>query len=52
MIQAFLSLLDLGLSATVNREMARLSACSGKLKEMRDLLRTMEWAYWSLVTSS
>jgi O-antigen/teichoic acid export membrane protein len=44
--QAMFSLLDMGISTTLNREMARLSAYSGKAQEMRDLLRTLEFIYW------
>ena len=43
---AILSLLDLGLGTTLNRELARLSVQSGSGQHMRDLLRTLEVAYW------
>ncbi len=36
---------DMGLSATLNREMARLSALDGTAGKMRDLLRTYESIY-------
>jgi O-antigen/teichoic acid export membrane protein len=36
---------DLGFTATLNREMARLSASGGSCAEMRDLLRTYESIY-------
>lgn len=39
-------LLDLGLSATLNREMATLSLYRDKAQEMRDLVRTFELIYW------
>jgi len=42
-----LSLLDMGLSATLNREMARLAVQDGKAQEMRDLIRTLEILYWA-----
>jgi O-antigen/teichoic acid export membrane protein len=45
---AFMPLMDLGLTNTLNREMARLSAQGNKAKEMRDLLRTLELPYWGL----
>jgi O-antigen/teichoic acid export membrane protein len=41
-LQTFLSLLDLGISPTLNREIARLSAFEDKAREMRDLSRTLE----------
>ena len=39
-------LLDMGISTTLNREMARLSALSGKEQDMRNLVRTLEMIYW------
>src|SRR3990172_7347981 len=45
-ILAVFGLLDMGLSATLNREVARLSVQVGKAQEMRDLLRTLEIPYW------
>lgn len=47
MLQGLLSLLDLGLSTTLNRELACRSA-KGNAQEARDLVRTMEWIYWSI----
>ncbi len=41
-------LFDFGLSVTLNRELARLSALEGKAQEQRDLLRTMAIIYWLL----
>ena len=41
-------LLDMGLSGTLNREMARLSVQDGKAREMRDLVRTLEIPYWAV----
>lgn len=46
MIQAMLQVLDLGLSPTMNREMARYSVQPGKGAEARDLVRTLEVGYW------
>ena len=40
------ALLDMGLGATLNREMARLGAQKNKMAAMRDLLRTLEIPYW------
>ena len=47
-LQALFSLLDMGLSTTMNREMARLSVLPGKAGEMRDLVRTLEMIYWGM----
>ena len=47
-IQAMFSLLDMGLSTTLNREMARLSLLQDKAQEMRNLLRTLEVVYWGV----
>ena len=46
-LQAILSLLDLGISPTLTREIARLSAFPDKGQEMRDLSRTLEILCWS-----
>ncbi|MFH1287745.1 MAG: oligosaccharide flippase family protein, partial [bacterium] len=48
-IQVMFGLLDVGLSSTLNREMARLSILPGKEQEMRNLVRTLEVLYWSIV---
>jgi O-antigen/teichoic acid export membrane protein len=40
------ALLDMGLSSTLNREMARLAVQPGNAREMRDLVRTLEIPYW------
>jgi O-antigen/teichoic acid export membrane protein len=45
--QAVLSLLDMGLAPTINREVARCSA-SGNLKEAGKLLHTLAVVYWSM----
>ena len=45
-IQALLSLLDGGISPTLNREVARLSAFPEKAQELRDLSRTLEFLCW------
>src|SRR6476660_7059362 len=45
-LQAMLQVLDLGLSPTINREMARYSVLPGKADDARDLVRTLEVGYW------
>lgn len=49
-VQAVFSLLDLGLSSTMNREMARFSARDEReaARDARDLVRTLELTYWGL----
>lgn len=47
-LQAVFLLLDLGLTTTLNREIARYSALSEKSQDMRDLVRTLEIIYWGL----
>lgn len=47
-IQAFLFLLDGGISPTLNREVARLSAFPEKAQELRDLSRTLEVLCWTV----
>ena len=42
------TLLDLGLSSTLNRELARLSVLPGKEQEMNNLVRTLEVLYWGI----
>jgi O-antigen/teichoic acid export membrane protein len=44
-LQAWLLLLDMGLSPTLNREMARFSAGQNSAQGIRDLLRSMEIIY-------
>jgi O-antigen/teichoic acid export membrane protein len=45
-LQALFAVLDMGLTATVSRELARLSSSSETAQEMRDLVRTLEIIYW------
>lgn len=45
---AILSLLDLGLGNVLNRELARYSMQSGREQDMRNLVRTIECAYWAI----
>lgn len=40
--------LDMGLSSTLTREMARLAVQDGKSQDMRDLVRTLEIPYWAV----
>lgn len=46
MMQAMLQVLDLGLSQTMNREMARYSVLPDKAAEARNFVRTLEIWYW------
>jgi O-antigen/teichoic acid export membrane protein len=48
MLQASFQILDLGLSQTMNREMARYSVSPEKTSEMRDFVRTFEFGYWTI----
>lgn len=45
-ILSIVSILDMGLGITLNREMARLATIKDKSQEMRDLVRTLEIPYW------
>jgi len=47
-LQVIFGLLDVGLSSTLNREMARLSVLSGREQEIRNLVRTLEVIYWGI----
>jgi O-antigen/teichoic acid export membrane protein len=47
-LQTIFSLLDMGLSNTLNREIARLSALTDKEQMMRNLVRTLEIIYWNI----
>jgi len=48
MMQGIIQILDLGLSPTMNREMARYSGLPDKAEEARDFVRTIEGAYWAI----
>lgn len=50
-LQTLAYLLDLGLSATLNREMARLSLHQDNAQEMRDLVRTFELIYFGFAVA-
>lgn len=45
-IQSFIFLLDFGVSATLSRELARLSPLSDREQEMHDIKRTLEIPNW------
>jgi O-antigen/teichoic acid export membrane protein len=47
-ITNILGILDLGIGATLNRELARLSTVPGSAREQRDLVRTLETLYWGV----
>lgn len=47
-LQELTGFLDMGLTGTINREMARLSVLPGREQEMRNLVRSMEIIYWSI----
>ena len=48
MLQGVIQILDLGLSPTMNREMARYSVLPAKAGEARDFVRTLEVGYWAI----
>lgn len=45
-LQAFFLILDMGLAATINRELARGTHVGVDADSKRDLVRTLEWVYW------
>jgi len=45
---ALLSLLDMGISSTLSRELARLSVSKDSAQESRNLVRTLEFVYWGV----
>jgi O-antigen/teichoic acid export membrane protein len=47
-LMTIVSVLDMGLSTTLNRELARLTAVPGNEQEARDLVRSMEAVYWGI----
>ena len=47
-LTALLGLLDMGLSATLNRELSRLSVAKDSEQESRNLVRTFEVIYWGI----
>jgi len=48
MLQVGLMALDLGLSPTISRELARCSAVPAEAGRARDLVRSLEAVYWSI----
>lgn len=51
-LQTWLALLDLGISPALSREMARLQAGKHTAQSIRELLRSVEVAYFALASSS
>ena len=47
-LSSVLGVLDLGIGATLNRELARLSANGGSAVAQRDVVRTLEVIYWGI----
>ncbi|MBI5014199.1 MAG: polysaccharide biosynthesis protein [Deltaproteobacteria bacterium] len=47
-LQGVVQIVDMGLSPTMNREMARYSVLPEKAAEARDFVRTLEIGYWAL----
>lgn len=47
-LTVMLSLLDMGLSTTLSRELSRLSALENSGQESRNLVRTFELVYWGI----
>lgn len=47
-MQAVFSVFDMGLGATMNREVARLSELTENVQGIRNLARTLEWTYWAI----
>lgn len=47
-LNSMLGILDLGIGATMNRELARLSAIEGSTGAQRDVVKTLEVIYWGI----
>jgi O-antigen/teichoic acid export membrane protein len=47
-LSALCALLDMGLTATLNRELSRLSVAESSAQESRNLVRTFEVVYWGI----
>ena len=47
-LSSVLGILDLGIGATMNRELARRSVLEGQVGSQRDLVRTLEIVYWGI----
>lgn len=50
MLQAWMTLLDMGMTPTLSREMARFGAGQHTVQGIRDLLRTLEWLCIAMAT--
>lgn len=50
-LMAFFTILDVGITQTISREMARLAALPEKAQEMRNLVRTLEVLNWIIAIS-
>ena len=51
-LQVVLSLLDSGLSTTLNKEMARLSVVPDRQQQMRNLVKTLGTVYWGVAAAA
>ncbi|MCP9749913.1 lipopolysaccharide biosynthesis protein [Ferruginibacter sp. HRS2-29] len=51
-LQVVLSLLDSGLSTTLNKEMARMNATPGNEQRMRNLVKTLGNIYWIMALAA
>jgi O-antigen/teichoic acid export membrane protein len=51
-LQVVLSLLDSGLSTTLNKELARLSVQPGKAQQMGNLVKTLGGVYWVVAAAA
>ncbi len=47
-LMVLFTILDMGLSSTLSRELARLSTSQASAQESRDLVRTLEFVYWGV----
>lgn len=47
-VQPLMTILDMGMSPSISRELARYSALSGQEQTMRNLVRTLESIYWGI----
>ncbi len=45
-LQSLFAILDMGFSATLNRELAARAGVAGAADKTRDLMRTLEWIFW------
>jgi O-antigen/teichoic acid export membrane protein len=49
-LQAMLGVLDMGLGAAATREAAVLSGQADGVRQIRNLMRTLEWIYWGVAS--